>query len=147
MHNYSPPPKSILCRTTFYSNYSCKSLGVCLYKLGTSNHWDFCPFFKAKLLQLLQVGWVPLVYSNLKVIPQILNWIEVWALTRPFQDIQMFPLKPPECCFSSILRVIVLLEGEPPSQSQISGRVKQVSRFAVVRECGVLSVYCIEFSY
>ena len=39
----------------------------------------------------------------------------------------MFPLKPLECCFSSMLRVIVLLEGEPPSQSQISGRPKQVS--------------------
>ena len=35
--------------------------------------------------------------------------------------------KPLECCFSSILRVIVLLEGEPLSQSQISGRLKQVS--------------------
>ena len=30
-------------------------------------------------------------------------------------------------CFSSMLRVIILLEGEPPSQSQISGRLKQVS--------------------
>ncbi len=39
----------------------------------------------------------------------------------------MFPLKPLECCFSSMLRVIVLLEGEPLSQSQISGRLKQVS--------------------
>uniref|UniRef100_A0AAZ3QCF0 Transposase Tc1-like domain-containing protein n=1 Tax=Oncorhynchus tshawytscha TaxID=74940 RepID=A0AAZ3QCF0_ONCTS len=34
--NYSSPPKSIVCRDTFCSNYSCKSLGVCLYKLGTS---------------------------------------------------------------------------------------------------------------
>ena len=50
--------------------------------------------------------------------PQILYWIEVWALTRPFQNISMFPLKPLKCCFSSMLRVIVLLEGEPPSQSQ-----------------------------
>ena len=67
MHNYSPPslPKSILCRVTFCSNYSCKSFGVCIYKLDTSSHWEFCPFFKGKLLQLLQVGWVPLVYSNL----------------------------------------------------------------------------------
>ena len=30
------------------------------YKLGTSSDWDFCPFFKAKLLQILQVGWIPL---------------------------------------------------------------------------------------
>jgi hypothetical protein len=57
------------------------ALGVCLYKLGTSSLWDFWPFFKVKLLQVLQVGWVPLVYSSLYVIPQILNWIEVWALT------------------------------------------------------------------
>ena len=35
----------------------------------------------------------------------------------------MFPLKPLECYFSSM--VIVLLEGEPPSQSKISGRLKQ----------------------
>ena len=39
----------------------------------------------------------------------------------------MFPLKPLECCFSRMLRIIVLLEGESPSQSQISGRLKQVS--------------------
>jgi hypothetical protein len=32
-----------------------------LNKLGTSSHLDFCPFFKAKLPQLLQVGWVPLL--------------------------------------------------------------------------------------
>ena len=36
-------------------------------------------------------------------------------------------VKPLECCFRSMLRVIVLLEGEPPSQSQISGRLNQVS--------------------
>ena len=39
----------------------------------------------------------------------------------------MFPLKPLECCFSSMLSAIVLLEDEPPSQSQISGRLKHVS--------------------
>ena len=61
------------------------------------------------------------------VIPEILSWIEVWALTRPFQDLYMFPLKPLKCCFSSMLRAIVLLEGEPPYQSQLSGRLKQGS--------------------
>jgi hypothetical protein len=35
----------------------------------------------------------------------------------------MFPLKPLKGCFNSMLKVIVLLEGEPPSQSQISGRM------------------------
>ena len=44
------------------------------------------------------------------------------------KTLKKVPLKPLECCFSSsMLRVIVLLEGEPLSQSQISGRLKQVS--------------------
>ena len=37
----------------------------------------------------------------------------------------MFLLHPLECWFSSMLRGIVLLEGQPPSQSEISGRLKQ----------------------
>ena len=39
----------------------------------------------------------------------------------------MFPLKPLKCCFSIMLMIIVLLEGEPLSQYQSSGRLKQVS--------------------
>ena len=35
------PPKTILPRVTFWSNYSYKSLGLCLYKLGTSSNWNF----------------------------------------------------------------------------------------------------------
>jgi hypothetical protein len=61
------PPKSVICRATFCSNYSCKSLGVCLHKLGTSSHCDFCPFFKAKLLQLLQVvgfRWCTAIFNS-----------------------------------------------------------------------------------
>ena len=43
-----------------------------------------------------------------------------------YKTFKCFPLNH-LCYFSSMLRVIVLLEGEPPSQSQISGRLKQVS--------------------
>ena len=31
-----------------WHNYKCKSLGVCLYKLGTSSHWDFFPILQSK---------------------------------------------------------------------------------------------------
>ena len=51
----------------------------------------------------------------------------------------MFPLKPLKCCFSSMLRVIVLLEGEPLSESQISGRLKHVpSRITLYLEPSVI---------
>jgi hypothetical protein len=86
VHNYSPPQSQYFVEPIYTAITDASLLGY-ISKLGTSNHWDFCPFFKAKLLQLLLVGWVLLVNNNLYVIPQILNWIEVWALTRPFQDI------------------------------------------------------------
>lgn len=58
------------------------------------------------------------MYKNLQVIPHILSWTEVWALTSHSNTF--------ECSFSSMFRVIVLLEDERPLQSQISGRLKQI---------------------
>ncbi|MEQ2296790.1 hypothetical protein AMECASPLE_028109 [Ameca splendens] len=45
----------------------------------------------------------------------------------------MFLLKPLHCCFKSMLLVIVLLEGEHLSQSQITGRLTQF--------CSKISLY------
>ena len=42
------PPRSILCRATFCSNYRCKALVVCRCKLGTSIHWDFILILQGK---------------------------------------------------------------------------------------------------
>ena len=50
------------------------------------------------------------------------QWLR--SLLRDGESLEVNPL---ECCFRSMLRVIVLLEAEPPSQSQISWRLKQVS--------------------
>ena len=61
------------------------------------------------------------------VIPQILNWIEVWCFDWAIPRHLNVSFKPLDCCFSSTLRVIVLMEGEALSQSQISGRLKQAS--------------------
>ena len=104
VRNYSPHPKSLLCRATFCSTYSCKSL-----RAWHISQMEFLPIPTAKPLQHLQVGRVLLVFSNLQIIPHILNWIEVWALTWPLQDIWLSLLEPLECCFSSVLRLIVLL--------------------------------------
>ena len=50
------------------------------------------------------------VNSNLEVFPQILNGIQVWALAGPLKDFHILVLKPFQCCFGCMLRVIVLLE-------------------------------------
>ena len=80
LDKYSPP-ESILGRTTFGSNYICESFGVSLYQVCTSGSCNIRPFFLAKLFKLCQVGWGSLVDSNLQVLPQILNRIQVQALT------------------------------------------------------------------
>ena len=80
------PPECILCRSAFGSDYSFESSWVCLYQLCTSGFGDFLPFFLANLLKLSQVRWGVLVNSNLQVFPQILNGIQVWALTGPLMD-------------------------------------------------------------
>ncbi|MEQ2189635.1 hypothetical protein GOODEAATRI_027221 [Goodea atripinnis] len=47
VHNCSPPIISTM-----------ESHLLLQLQLAPSCHWDFCPFFKAKLLQLLHIGWL-----------------------------------------------------------------------------------------
>lgn len=113
MHKYSPPE----CRTTFWCIYSCKSFGVCLYKVYTSGNWNVLAIFHCNRAQV-QSGWRPTVSTNCQVFPQILNLIQVWALTKPFYDINVLWSKSLHCS-PCMFRIIVLLEGEPPNQSQV----------------------------
>lgn len=87
-----PPKKSILCRGTFCGNHSSKSLWISLYELATSYHWDLCPFVLAKLLQLLQVGWLVLVNSNLYVWPQNFYGFKSWLWLGHANTFKCFPL-------------------------------------------------------
>ena len=80
------PPESILCRSTFGSDYSFKSSWVCVYQLCKSRFGDFLPFSVADLLNLCQVGGGASVNRKLQVFPQILNMIQIWALAGPLKD-------------------------------------------------------------
>ena len=52
--------------------------------------------------------------------------IQVLALAGPLKDIQRLVLKPLLRCLSCVLRVIVLLEGEPSPQSELLSDLDQV---------------------
>ena len=119
-------PESILCRSTFGSDYSFESFGVCRCHLCTSGFGDFLPFFLAHLLKLHQVGWGASVNSDLKVFPQILNGIQVWALAEPLKDFHILVLKLFQCCFGFMLGFIVLLQVKCLPQSQVFCTLKQV---------------------
>ena len=82
-------------------------------------------FFFAQLLRLCPVAQGSDVDSSFQAQPQFLYWIEVWALTRPFQDITLVVFKPFLCSFHSILQVVVLLENKSSPKPLFSCRLNQ----------------------
>ena len=51
---------------------------------------------------------------------------QVWALAGPLKDIQRLVQKPLLRCLDCVLRVIVLMEGEPSPQSEVLSALEQV---------------------
>ena len=52
--------------------------------------------------------------------------VQVQALAGPLKDIQRLVLKSLLRCLHCMLRVVVLLEGEPSSQSEVLSALEQV---------------------
>ena len=103
--------------STFDRDYSLESSRVWRYKLGTPVFGEFLPFLSADPLKLCQVGWGALLHSYFQVLPEMFDWVQVRALAGPLKDIQRLVLKPFLRCLGCVLRIIVLLEGEPSPQS------------------------------
>ena len=61
--------------------------------------------------------------SHFQVSPEIFYWVQSKALAGPLKDIHRVVPKPLLPCLGCVLRVIVLLEGEPSSQTQVLGQV------------------------
>ena len=69
-------------------------------------------------LKLCQVGWVASLHSYFQVSPEI-DRVQVRDLAGPLENIQRLFPKPLLRCLVCVLRVIVLLEGEPWPQSEV----------------------------
>ena len=54
------------------------------------------------------------------------NWVQVQPLAGPLKDIQRLVPKPLLHCLDCVLRVVVLLEGEPLPQSEVLSALEQV---------------------
>jgi hypothetical protein len=116
----------VLCWSTFGSDYSLKYSWVWRYKLGTPVFGEFLSFFSADPLKLCRVWWRVLLHSYIQVSPEMFDRLQVWALAGPLKDIKSLVPKPLLCCLACVLRVIVLLEGEPSSQSEVLSTLEQV---------------------
>ena len=107
---------------SFSSDYSLKSSWVWCYKLGKPVFEEFHPFFSADPLKLCQVGWGVSLHSYLQVSVEMFIRVQVWALAGPLKDIQKLVPKQLLTCFGCVLRVFVLLKGEPSLWSRYSLR-------------------------
>ena len=74
---------------------------------------EFLPFFSADPLKFFQVGWGASLHCYFQVSPLMFDRVQVQALAGPFKDIQRLVPKPLLLCLGCVLRVVVLLEGEP----------------------------------
>ena len=86
----------------------------------------FSPFFSADPLKLCQVGWGASLHSYFQVSPEMLDRVQVRAVAGPLMDIQSLVPKPLFRCIGCVLRVVVLLEGEPSPQSEVLSALEQV---------------------
>ena len=59
------------------------------------------------------------MHSYFQVTTEMFDWVQVWAMAGPLKDIQGLVPKPLLHCVGCVLRVVVLLEGEPSPQSEI----------------------------
>ena len=84
------------------------------------------PFFFAHPLKLCQVGWGVSLQRYFQVSPEMFDWVQVGALAGPLKDIQRLVPKPLSRCLGCVLRVVVLLEGEPSTQSEFLSALEQV---------------------
>ena len=65
------------------------------------------------------------LHSNFEVSPKLLGWIHVRVLAEPLKDIQRLVPKPLRC-LGSVLRVVVLLDCDPSTQSEVLRALEQV---------------------
>ena len=66
------------------------------------------------------------LHSFFQVYPEMFDQIKVWALAGPLKDVQRLVPKPLLCFIGCVLRVVVLLEGEPSPQSEFLSALEQV---------------------
>ena len=66
------------------------------------------------------------LHSYFQVSPEIFDRVQIRALAGPLKDIQRFVPKPFLDCLGCVLRVVVLLEGEPWPQSEVLSALEQV---------------------
>ena len=67
-----------------------------------------------------------MLHSYFQVSPEMFGEVQVRALAGPLKDIKRLVQKPLLRCLGCVLRVVVLLEGEPSPQPEVLNALEQV---------------------
>ena len=119
---YSDPLLSALLKRLWQRLQPRVFLGMTLQAWHTCI-WEVSPFSS---LKVCQVVWGVSLHSYFQVSPEMFDQVQFRALAGPLKDIQTLVPKPLLCCLGCVLRVLVLLEGEPTSQAEVLSALEQV---------------------
>ena len=88
--------------------------------------WGVSPILLCRSSQALS-GWMGRVTAHLfSVLSRDVDRVQVRALAGPLKDIQRLVPQPLLHCLGCVLRVVVLLEGEPSPQYEVLSALEQV---------------------
>ena len=118
---------SILCCITFLSDNFLNSPWHKFHHLLQFIVAERGPNLTQYWFQLLHSSWVDLLYSSLHLLPHKFNDIEVWRVTWPFQDINLFLFQLLECLVGTMSWCKVVLEHKAIIPKEFLHRWKQVS--------------------
>ena len=88
--------------------------------------WGVPPILLCRSSQALSSWMGSVVAQLLSGISRDVRLCSSLALAGPLKDIQRLVPKPLLCCLGCVLRVIVLLEGEPSPQSEVLSALGQI---------------------
>ena len=127
---------SVLCWSTFCSDYSLESSWGMMLQDWHTCIWGVTPIFICRSYQALSSWMGSVLHSYFQVSPKMFDRVQVRALAGLLRDIQRLVPKPLLHCLGWVLRVVVLLGGEPSHQSVVLSALEQVFmkyRFTLLR--------------
>ena len=98
---------------------------------------EFLPFFSADPLKVCQVWWGGSQHSYFQVSQEMFDRVPVRAWAGPLKDIHRLDPKPLLECLTSVLRVVILLEGESSPQSEVLSALEHVLNKGLSVPCSI----------
>ncbi|MED6275589.1 hypothetical protein CHARACLAT_028051 [Characodon lateralis] len=102
----------IFATENLFCNSRYQTFPVVLDDVCTHCSRNFGPLLHTDLLQILQESGLSLSNTDYQLPPNIFDWVQVWRLARPLQDLEMLLTRPLVSSPGCVLCVVALLEDQ-----------------------------------